>query len=96
MSDQTASSLPIRVVSNTRCVRCQGATKVQRIAACIVPAQDTVPYFLGRLGKPEQFPILRIDDAFVHEEIYVEGTTPIGFADQHDRNRLDFSGLYES
>jgi hypothetical protein len=28
----------------------------------IMPAQNTIPDFLRRLGKPEQIPILRIDN----------------------------------
>jgi hypothetical protein len=56
--------------------------------------QDTVPRFLGRLSKPEQS-ILRIDDAFIDEEVDVDDAALIGFAYQHHRNRSDFSRLYE-
>ena len=69
---------------------------MQRLPARIVPMQDTVPNFLRRLGKPEQIPILRIDDTFIDEEIYVDRATPIGLTDQHDGDWLDLTGLYQS
>jgi hypothetical protein len=61
-----------------------------------MPVQDTVPDFLRRLGKPEQIPILRIDDTFIDQEIHVDRPTPIGLTHQHDRDWLDFAGLYQS
>src|SRR5664279_4936011 len=70
--------------------------RMQRLPARLVPVQDTVPDFLGRLGKPEQIPIFRIDDTFVYEEICVECTTPIGLTHQHDGDWLDLTGLYQS
>src|ERR1700692_1761020 len=70
--------------------------RMQRLPARIVPVQDTVPDFLGRLGKPEQFSILRIDNAFIDQEFDIDGTTPIGFAHQYNGDWLDFPRLYES
>ena len=48
---------------------------MQRLTPHIVPVQDTVPDFLRRLGRPEQIPILRIDDTFVDEENFNSAST---------------------
>ena len=61
-----------------------------------MPLQETVPDFLCRLGKPKKISILRIDDAFIDEEIHVDCLTPIGLTHQYDGDWLDFSGLYQS
>jgi len=69
---------------------------VQRLTACLVPVQDTVPDVLRCIGKPEQIPVLQIDDTLIDEEIQVDRPTPVGFTDQHDRDWFDFAGLYQS
>ena len=51
---------------------------VQRLTACLVPVQDTVPDVLRCIGKPEQIPVLQIDDTLIDEEIQVDRPTPIG------------------
>ena len=68
---------------------------MQRRTARIMPVQDAVPDFLRGLGKPEQFPILRIDDPFIDEEIDVDRPTPIALTHQHDGDWLDLAGLYQ-
>ena len=68
---------------------------MQRLTARIVPVQNTVPDFLRRFGKPEQIPILRIDDTFIDEEIHVDRPTPKGLTHQHDGDWLDCAGLYQ-
>src|SRR5580658_3960232 len=67
----------------------------QRGTACVVPIQDAAPNLIRRLGEPEQLAILGVDDAFVGEKFEVDGATPIRFADQHDRNRLDLARLHQ-
>ena len=69
---------------------------MQRLTTRIVPAQNTLPDVLRRLGEPEQIPVLWIDGTLIDQKIDVHGPTPIGLAHQHDRNWLDFAGLHQS
>ena len=68
---------------------------VQGGAPDIVPMQYAIPDLLGRFGKPEQFAIFLIYDAFVDEEIQIDGLAPVALAHQDDRDRLDLACLYE-
>lgn len=67
---------------------------LQGLAADIVPMQYAVPYLLGRFSKPEQFSIFLIYDAFVDQEIQIDGLAPVALAHQDDRDRLDLACLY--
>ena len=49
---------------------------MQGLAAGGVPTQDTAPYFLGCLGKPEQVTILGVDNALIDEEVDIEVVPP--------------------
>ena len=60
-----------------------------------MPVQDAAPDFLRGLGKPEEIPILRIDDTFIDEEIQIDRPAPISLTHQHDWDWLDFSGLHQ-
>src|SRR5579863_1755206 len=73
----------------------RSAPETERGAACVVPVQDAAPDLIRRLREPEQVPILGIDCAFVGQESDVDGTRPIFFADQHDRDRFDLAGLHQ-
>ena len=44
----------------------------QRGAVVLMPHKDTLPSLLGGLDIPEQFRILRIDHALVHEKLQIE------------------------
>ena len=71
------------------------SSNVQRLAADIMPMQDAIPNLLGRFGKPEKFAVFLIYDAFVDQEIEIDGLTPKALAHQDDRNRPDFACLNE-
>src|SRR5260370_32046566 len=58
--------------------------------------EDAVPCLFGGLGEPEQLAIFSFNDAFVSQEISVEGTTPIPFAYELGGQGLDFAGLHKS
>ena len=58
-----------------------------------VPMQDAVPDLLGGFGEPEQLAVLLLDDAFVDQEVEIDGLAPIALAHQHDRHRLDLARL---
>jgi hypothetical protein len=68
---------------------------LQGLAADIVPMQYAIPDLLGRFGIPEQFAIFLIYDAFVDQEIQIDGLAPVALAYQDDRDRLDLARLYE-
>src|ERR1019366_1107713 len=48
----------------------------------IVPTQYAIPGLLGRFGIPEQFAIFPIYDAFVDQEIQIDGLAPVALAHQ--------------
>jgi hypothetical protein len=58
-----------------------------------MPVQDAVPDILSGFGKPEQFPVFQVDDAFVDQKFHVGRSPPVPLAYEHHRNRLDFSSL---
>src|SRR5215470_1608948 len=63
--------------------------------ACVVPMQDATPNLVRGFGEPEKLAILHVDYTLVDQEPDVEGATPILFADQHDRDRLDLASLHQ-
>jgi len=67
----------------------------QGLAADIAPMQYATPDLLDRFGIPEQFAIFPIYNAFVDQEIQIDGLTPVALAHQDDRDGLDLARLHE-
>ena len=55
---------------------------LQGLAADIAPTRYAIPGLLGRFGIPEQFAIFPIYDAFVDQEIQIDGLAPVALAHQ--------------
>src|SRR6266851_7658765 len=69
--------------------------QIERLAAGAVPIEDAVPDLAGAFREPEQLAVFGVDGALVDQKIEVDGAAPIAFADQHHRQRLDLSRLYQ-
>ena len=75
---------------------CVALTWRQRIARGLVPPKYSVPDFVRGLSIPKQLGILRVDNAFVHQEAEIDRATPERLADKHNRDRFDLPGLDQS